>query len=60
VRDDAELASEAERKRFHTGVARMMYVSKRSRPDWLMPTAWLATRVNKCAEDDIVKLKRLM
>jgi hypothetical protein len=60
VRDDAELASEAERKRFHTGVARMMYVSKRSLPNCLMPTAWLATRVNKCTVDDIAKLTRLM
>jgi hypothetical protein len=60
VRDDVELASEAERTRFHTGVARMMNESKSSRPDCLMPTAWLVTRVNKCTADDIAKLTRLM
>lgn len=60
VREDAELVSEVERKRFHTIVAKMMYVSKKSRPDCLMTTAWLATRVNRCTVDDLVKLTRLM
>ena len=38
----------------------MMYVAKRSRPDCLVPTAYLATRVNTYTVDDVVKLVRLM
>lgn len=52
--------SEEERVRFHSNVARAAYLSKRARPDILMPVACLATRVAKCMRDDIAKHERRM
>ena len=52
--------SEDERVKFHSNVARAAYLSKRARPDILMPVAYLATRVTKCTRDDLAKLARMM
>ena len=52
--------SEDERKWFQSYVAKMLYVSKRTKPECLVATIFLASRVNKCNLSDIKKLRRLL
>ena len=47
-------------KRFHSFVAKLLYLSKRIRPDILTLVAFLATRVHSSTEDDISKLHKGM
>jgi hypothetical protein len=60
VRDNAEKATEEQRKHFHTSVAKMLYLAKRVRPECLTAVAFLATRVHACDVDDLAKLRRLL
>jgi hypothetical protein len=55
-----ELFSEAERKKFHTAVARLLYLPKRARPDIMMVVAFLCTRVTRSMTEDHQKLKRVL
>ena len=59
-REDAKPVSEAEQKRFHRAVARLLYLAKRARPDILTTVAYLATRVTRCTDHDVEKLARLL
>ena len=43
---------------FHSVVAKLAYIAKRARPECLTAVAYLATRVTKCTDDDVDKLKR--
>ncbi len=52
--------AEAERKGFHTTVARLLYLSKCARPDILMAVGFLCTRVKEPTEEDQQKLQRLL
>jgi hypothetical protein len=54
------LCTEQRRKDFHSTVAKMLYLAKRTRPECLTAVAYLATRVTKCTEDDWEKLTRLL
>ena len=54
------LLSAAAAKRFHTFVAKLLYASKRTRPDILTLVAFLTTRVQSPTEDDQAKLDRGM
>jgi hypothetical protein len=56
---DAPKAIAAEAKWFHTYVAKMLYLAKRTRPECLTVVAFLSTRVNVCNIDDLAKLRRL-
>jgi len=47
-------------KRFHTTVAQLLYLSKRTRPDILVATTFLTTRVSEPTEDDLNKLMRVL
>lgn len=58
VRECAGMATEEQRVRFHRLVAKLLYLAKRARPDWLTAVAFLATRVTKCSIDDLVKLEQ--
>jgi hypothetical protein len=60
VRDDATKATIEQSKWFHTHVAKMLYLSKRVKPECLTTVIFLAGRVDKCDEDDIKKLCRLL
>jgi hypothetical protein len=60
VDDDASMCSEEKRREFHREVARVLYLAKRSRPDCLTAVSFLATRVQRCTNDDLRKLDRLM
>jgi hypothetical protein len=46
--------------RFRTLVAKLLYLAKRARPDLLLPTSWLTTRVRECTADDMLKLERVI
>jgi hypothetical protein len=52
--------AEAERKGFHTTVARLLYLSKHARPDILTAVGFLCTRVKEPIEEDQQKLLRLL
>jgi Reverse transcriptase (RNA-dependent DNA polymerase) len=57
---DGEKASGDESKWFHSYTAKMLYLSKRARPECLTTVAFLTTRVNVCDKDDLGKLRRLL
>ena len=59
-REDAKPVTEAEQRRFHRAVARLLYLAKRARPDILTTVAYLATRVTRCTDHDVEKLARLL
>lgn len=56
---DSVLLSPTRRKEFHTHVAKLLYLSKRTRPDILTPVSFLAGRVNEPTEQDWAKLARV-
>jgi hypothetical protein len=60
VRDDAQAATELEREWFHTNTAKMLYMSKRVRPECLTAVSFLTTRVQHCDYDDLAKLRRVL
>jgi hypothetical protein len=45
---------------FHSTVAKLLYIAKRTRPDILVAIAFLTTRVTKCDSDDMSKLHRVI
>ncbi len=45
---------------FHTWTAKLLYLSKRTRPDILTAISFLTTRVKEPTEDDWTKLERVM
>jgi Reverse transcriptase (RNA-dependent DNA polymerase). len=55
-----KLLNKGEKDQFHTTVAQLLYLCKRTRPDIQLPTLFLCTRVNKPYESDREKLKRLL
>jgi hypothetical protein len=60
VDETAELILVAERKVFHTAVARLLYLSKRARPDIMTVVAFLCTRVTRAMTEDCQKLERVL
>ena len=57
VRESAPLSDE-QRERFHSAVAKLLFLSKRTRPDILTAVSFLTTRVQKPDTDDLKKLVR--
>jgi hypothetical protein len=55
----AQLSPEM-KERFHSRVAKILYLAKRVRPDLLMTVIFLATRVKDPREEDWTKLERLL
>jgi histone deacetylase 1/2 len=45
---------------FHSGVAKLLYLAKRTRPDILLPVSFLTTRVQCSNQDDLNKLLRVL
>jgi hypothetical protein len=60
IDSDSPALDELDRKKFHTLVAKLMFMAKRSRPDVLLPTAFLATRVLFATVQDNEKLQRVL
>jgi hypothetical protein len=60
TREDTPMASTEVSEWFHTQVAKLLYLAKRTKPECLTAVAYLTTRVTKCNLDDVVKLIRLI
>ena len=60
VRPDIPRLSHDQSAIFHRIVAKLLFVSKRGRPDIQVPIAFLTTGTTKSNEDDWKKLRRLM
>ena len=60
VNEDCEKLSTEAAASFHTIVAKLLYVSKISRPDTSLSVAFLSTRVRSPDTDDWIKLSHLM
>ena len=57
-KESDEFLTDNERERFHSITAKLLYLSKRTRPDILTAVAFLTKRVLKPQRDDYEKLKR--
>jgi hypothetical protein len=60
VDEGATVLAEEERKQFHSVVAKLLYLSKRARPDILTAVSFLCTRVTKATIEDKKKLEYLL
>ena len=57
---DSPLLCSDKRERFHSMVAKLLYLAKRVRPDLLVSVSFLATRVLHATERDELKLTRTL
>ena len=57
---DSPLLDDARRERFHSLVAKLLYLAKRVRPDILTAISFLATRVQAPTENDWKRLIRVL
>jgi Reverse transcriptase (RNA-dependent DNA polymerase) len=57
---DSEPLSSSRAELFHRLVAKLLYLSKRSRPDLQLAVAFLTTRVSCSTEEDWLKLRRVL
>jgi hypothetical protein len=57
--EESKALSEAGRKIFHSGVAKLLYLAKRTKPDILTAVSYLSSRVDRPTEDDQQKLDRV-
>jgi hypothetical protein len=55
-----KLLSSDARERFHTTVARLLFLCKRARPDIQLPVLYLCSRVQTPTTDDELKLRRVL
>jgi hypothetical protein len=60
IDSSAELLSKQPKESFHSIVATLLYIAKRSRPDLLLAVSFLTTRVQKSTVQDQHKLDRLL
>ena len=60
IRPDAKPLDENTKDKFHSHVAKILYLAKRVRPEILLATTFLATRVKNPGQEDWKKLKRLL
>ena len=60
VDEKAPTLAEQDRKLFHTNVAKLLYLTKRARPDVMTPVGFLCTRVTKATTQDRIKLLRVL
>ena len=60
VREDVKVLEEEDAMKFHTMVAKGLFLCKRARPDIQTTIAFLTTRVKQPDQDDWKKLRRLI
>ena len=60
VRDTAVRLDQPQRERFHSIMAKILYLAKRARPDLLVAVAFLVRRVQEPDVDDWEKMERLV
>jgi hypothetical protein len=58
--EDSPLLDRASQASFHSMVAKLLYVSKRTRPDILLPVNFLCTRVQSSTVEDQAKLIKIL
>ena len=59
IGDEEPLVGKSEQEDFHTGVAKLLYLAKRCRPDILPAVSFLTSRVGKVTAKDVSKLQRV-
>lgn len=57
---ESSLLDEDNKTKFHSCVAKLLYLAKRARPDILLPISHLASRVTSPTDDDMRKLRRVL
>ena len=55
-----QLLNDSHKEKFHSMVAKLLYIAKRTRPDILLPVNFLCTRVQCPSMGDYLKLVRLL
>jgi Reverse transcriptase (RNA-dependent DNA polymerase) len=60
INDSALALNTQQSERFHSVVAKLLYVSLRARMDLLLAVAFLCTRVSRATVQDLSKLKRVL
>ena len=60
INDSSNNLNKARSEEFHTTVARLLYLTKRARPDIETSVAFLTTRVSKATDEDWDKLRRVL
>jgi len=60
IRSESPELSKSKKERFHTIVAKTLYLAKRVRPELLGPVSFLASRVTAPTNDDMDKLTRML
>ena len=60
INPSSQLLNPIDKENFHTKVAQLLYLSKRTRPDIQLPVSFLATRVLSPTEQDNDKLLRVL
>jgi hypothetical protein len=60
IDENSESLSEHSSKEFHSMVAKLLYIAKRTRADILLTVNFLATRVKAPTVSDLEKLKRIL
>jgi hypothetical protein len=60
IREDSPVLSKFKKERFHTMVAKTLYLAKRVRPELLGAVSFLASRVTAPTVDDMDKLIRMI
>ena len=59
IHDNSILLNNSEKELFHTNVAKLLYLAKRSRPDILTAVTFLTGRVTCATQEDNFKLNRI-
>jgi hypothetical protein len=60
VDEESPALDDAQKKAFHTSVAKLLYLFKRARSDVILVVGFLCTRVKGPTEEDLKKLKRVL
>ena len=60
VNERCKKLNEKDATPFHSTVAKLLFVSKKARPDIMVDVAFLTTRVSNSDKDDWKKLERLL
>jgi len=60
IKENSPKLETQDRKKFHTLVAKLLYISKRVRPDILLAVNFLTTRVQEPTDEDHSKLMRVL
>lgn len=58
--DQPKLLDQFKKEKFHSMVAKLLYVANRTRPDVLLPINHLCTRVSRPSDEDHDKLIRVL